>query len=422
MLTPADNELLVRTGRGTPMGELFRRFWTPVALASEIGPPDSPPVEVRVMGEDLVAFRDSNGTIGLLDAYCPHRRASLFWGRNEDCGLRCVYHGWKFDVAGQCTDLPNAPEGPSLKLKVRTTSYPVQERGGLLWAYLGPADRQPPFPEAEAFDVPADRRYVTKIITEANYAQVQEGDIDSSHVAFLHRRFDTTAVGGGRVDPNTFSDTQPRWFPSEMPYGLMLAAQRNAPTDDEWHWRVNQFLMPYIVIIATPAGVPVLSQIRVPIDDHHSLHFRHWSLAERAFDERDFAMFDDGVTVPEMIPGTFHMKEDIANRYNIDRGVQAKQTYTGIRSFVAQDLAVTANQGGYGTIADRSREYLTSSDRAIITWRKRLITSAKALANGIEPPEPMNAAAYHVRSGDFRARRSVTIEEAAKERLLPATA
>jgi hypothetical protein len=180
--------------------------------------------------------------------------------------------------------------------------------------------------------------------------------------------------------------------------------------------------MPYVVIIATPAGVPMLSQIRVPVDDHHSLHFRHWSLAERPFDERDFAMFDDGVTVPEMIPGTFHMKEDIANRYGIDRGVQAKQTYTGIRSFVAQDLAVTANQGGYGTIADRSREYLTSSDRAIITWRKRIITAAKALAAGVEPPEPMNASAYNVRSGDFRAPRTQSIEEAAKERLLPATA
>jgi nitrite reductase/ring-hydroxylating ferredoxin subunit len=421
MLTPADNEILVRTGPGTPMGELFRRFWTPVALASELGPPDSPPVEIRVLGEDLVAFRDTNGAIGLLDAYCPHRRASLFWGRNEECGIRCVYHGWKFDVTGQCTDLPNAPEGPALQKKVRTRSYPVLDRGGLLWAYMGPGD-PPPFPEAEAFTVPASQRYVTKIFTEGNYAQVQEGDIDSSHVGFLHRRFDTTAVGGGRVDPNTFADTSPRWFPSETPYGLMLAAQRNAPTDDEWHWRVNQFLMPYIVIIATPAGVPVLSQMRVPIDDHRSLHFRYWSIVGRELDERDYAMFNDGVTVPEMIPGTFRMKEDIANHYNIDRREQQTVGYTGIRSFVAQDLAVTQNQGGYGTIADRSREYLTSSDRAIITWRKRLITAAKALAAGTEPPEPQNPAAYNVRSGDFRAPRTLTIEEAARERLFPATA
>jgi hypothetical protein len=206
-----------------------------------------------------------------------------------------------------------------------------------------------------------------------------------------------------------------------MPYGLMLAAQRNAG-DDDFHWRVNQFLMPYIVIIATPAGVPVLHQIRVPVDDHHSLHFRYWALPERPFEERDFAMFADGVTVPEMIPGTFRMKEDVSNRYLIDRAKQKHDNYTGIRSFVAQDLAVTQDQGGLGTIADRSREYLTSSDKAIIAWRKRLLTSAKALAAGTEPPEPMNASAYRVRSGDFKVARSVAIEDAARERLMPAIA
>ncbi len=421
MLTPADNELLVRTGAGTAMGALFRRFWVPFALASEVGPPNSAPVAIRVLGEDFVAFRDSNGALGLLDAYCPHRRANLFWGRNEEAGLRCVYHGWKFDVGGRCVDLPNAPEGGTLKDKVRTGAYPVLDRGGLLWAYLGPSERRPPFPDAEAFSVPEDRRFITKMMSDGNYAQLQEGDIDSSHVAFLHRRFDNAPVGGNRVDPNTFHDTQPRWFPSETPYGLMLAAQRNAGPD-EFHWRVNQFLMPFIVIIATPAGVPVLSQIRVPIDDDHAMHFRHWSLAERAFTPEDYATFNDGVTVPEMISGTFHMKEDASNEYLIDRAKQATQNFTGIRSFVAQDLAVTQDQGGFGTIADRSREYLTSSDRAIITWRKRLLTSAKALAGGVEPPEPMNAAAYHVRSGDFHAPRSVSIEDAAKERLLPAIA
>jgi phenylpropionate dioxygenase-like ring-hydroxylating dioxygenase large terminal subunit len=421
MLTPADNELLVRTGPGTAMGDLFRRFWAPVALVSELGDPDDPPVAIRVLGEDFVAFRDSNGEIGLLDAYCPHRRANLFWGRNEGAGLRCVYHGWKFDVAGRCVDLPNAPDGPTLKNKVTMRPYPTLDRGGILWAYFGPPELQPPFPEIEGLHVPADRRYVTKIVTDANYAQVQEGDIDSSHVAFLHRTFDGAGVAGGRVDPTTFADTQPRWFPTVMPYGLMLAAQRKAP-DEQWHWRVNQFLMPYVVIIATPAGVPVLHQIRVPIDDAHSLHFRYWALPERPFDERDYAMFDDGVTVPEMIPGTFRMQEDITNRYQIDRQKQKHSNYTGIRSFVAQDLAVTQDQGGLGTIADRSREYLTSSDRAIITWRKRLITSAKVLAAGSEPPEATNPSAYLVRSGDFKAPRSVTIEDAARERLFPATA
>ena len=140
-LSKADNELLIRTGPGTPMGDLYRRFWAPVMLAEELGGPDSAPVRVNVLGENLVAFRNSSGKLGLIDAYCPHRRANLYWGRNEQDGLRCVYHGWKFDVNGQCTDLPNCPEGEVLKNKVRTTAYPVLERGGIIWAYMGPADK-----------------------------------------------------------------------------------------------------------------------------------------------------------------------------------------------------------------------------------------------------------------------------------------
>src|ERR1700761_2476423 len=144
------------------MGELFRRFWTPVMLASELPRADGPPVRVNVLGEALVAFRATDGRIGLLDAYCPHRRANLFWGRNEGDGLRCVYHGWKFDGAGNCVDLPNCPEGPALKHKVRTTAYPLVERGGLLWTYMGPPELQPEFPAVEAFGVPDSHRHITK--------------------------------------------------------------------------------------------------------------------------------------------------------------------------------------------------------------------------------------------------------------------
>ena len=421
MLTKADNEILVRTGPGTPMGELFRRFWAPVALASEVGAADAPPVRVRVLGEDLVAFRDTNGAVGLLDAYCPHRRASLYWGRNEEAGLRCIYHGWKFDVAGQCTDLPNAPEGATLKHKVRTRSYPTVERGGILWAYLGPPEVQPDFPSIEAFDVPEGHRYITKMVARGNYAQLQEGDIDSSHVAFLHRRLDGAPVGGGRVNPNTFNDTQPRWFTAETPYGLQLSAQRNAGPD-RFQWRINQYLMPYVVLIATPPGVPVLAQVRVPIDDDHSMHFRVWCMAERPLNDEEMAMIHDGVTVPEMIPGTFQLKEDIDNEYLLDRDDQRTKSYSGIRSFVAQDLAVTQDQGGFGTIADRSREYLTSSDKAIIAWRKRIITRAKELAAGTEPPEARNGRAYGVRPGDFMLPRDTPVEEGAKNILAPVAA
>jgi phthalate 4,5-dioxygenase oxygenase subunit len=417
MLTQADNELLVRIGPKTPMGELFRRFWTPIMLASELGGPDSAPVRVRILGEDLVAFRDTHGKLGLLDAYCPHRRANLFWGRNEHDGLRCVYHGWKFDVTGQCTDLPNCPEGTNLKNKVKTTSYPAMERGGLIWAFMGPIDLMPEFPAIEAFHVPDDHRSITKMVTRGNYAQLQEGDIDSSHVSFLHSRFDGKPIPGGRVDAAVFEDRMPRWFTAETDYGLMLSAQRNA-SETEFHWRVNQYLMPYAVLIAAPPGGPVLTQVRVPIDDDHSMHFRVWSNADHALTEDERAVLDDGITVPEIVPGTFTTKEEYENDYLIDRADQAAFSFTGIKSIVAQDLAVTQDQGGFGTIADRSREYLTSSDKAIIALRKRLLTAAKKLMQGEEPPEPRNARAYSVRPGDFKLPRDETVAEGAKDLLL----
>ena len=280
MLSREDNELLVRVGPGTAMGNLFRRFWTPVMLASELGGPDSAPVRVDILGENLVAFRDSSGTIGLLDAYCRHRRANLFWGRNEEHGLRCVYHGWKFDVNGQCTDLPNCPEGDNLKERVTTQAYPTVERGGLIWAYLGPADRRPPFPNYEGFAVPASHRFMRKMIARGNYLQLMEGDVDSSHVSFLHSRVDNKRVPGTRANPNTFADKMPRWFPQETSYGLMLSAQRNAGPD-HFQWRVNQYLMPYITLIAAPPGMPILHQVRVPVDDVTSMHFRCYVHPER---------------------------------------------------------------------------------------------------------------------------------------------
>jgi hypothetical protein len=277
----------------------------------------------------------------------------------------------------------------------------------------------PEFPAIEAFAVPESHRSITKMIVRGNFAQLAEGDVDSSHVSFLHSRLDGQPIAGGRIDPNTFADRMPRWFTAETDYGLMLSAQRNA-SPDTYHWRVNQFLMPYAVLIAAPAGTPILTQVRVPVDDDHSMHFRVWSNADAPLTPDQLAVLADGITVPELVPGTFATKEDIANEYLIDRNEQQTATFTGIKSFVAQDLAVTQDQGGFGTIADRSREYLTSSDKAIIAWRKRLLTRAKELARGVEPPEPRNAKAYAVRPGDFMLPREATVAEGAKELLLAA--
>jgi phthalate 4,5-dioxygenase oxygenase subunit len=187
MLTAADNETITRTGPGTPVGELFRRFWLPALLPSELSHSDSDPLRLRLLGEDLIAFRDTGGRVGILQNNCPHRGASLFFGRNEEAGIRCVYHGWKFDVTGQCVDMPNEPAESDFKHKVRATAYPTREWAGLVWVYMGPSGLEGDLPRFEWAGVPPENRYIGKYLVDANWLQVIEGSIDTAHTAFLHR-------------------------------------------------------------------------------------------------------------------------------------------------------------------------------------------------------------------------------------------
>lgn len=418
MLSSEDNELLVRTGPGTPMGELFRRFWSPVMLASDLGGPDSDPVRVTILGEQLVAFRDTAGNVGLLSAYCPHRRANLYWGRNEQHGLRCVYHGWKFDVRGRCTDLPNAPEGPALKDRVTTQAYPTLERGGIIWAFLGPLDRKPEFPHVQILHTPASHRHIMKIAVQCNYLQTIEGDMDLGHTSFLHSRLDKqTSAGMHFLHSNVyktalFEDKAPHFFVSETDYGLMHGVRRLAE-GDRYHWRVGQYLMPATNLIASQRGGMTLSNIRIPIDDEHSLLFRCFVHPDRPLDDDDRAVIAAGVMAPEMIPGTPYMRECAANEYLRDTFVTRGENFTGIRSLVAQDAAMTEDQGG--PIFDRSREYLVSSDRTTIGLRKKLLTRVTDLIAGIEPPEASNPRAYAVRGVDVHLPRDVSVEEGTKD-------
>ena len=188
MLTTQETEYLCRVGPGTPMGNLMRRFWHPVLLSKELPGPDCPPLRSRILGEDLVAYRDSNGKVGLLDNNCPHRRASLFFGRNEEAGLRCVYHGWKFDTSGACVDMPSEPAESNFRDKVKIKAYPVKEAGELIWAYMGPPELEPPLPMLEYNSLGADQVSVSKLRYESNYVQVVEGDIDTVHASLLHSR------------------------------------------------------------------------------------------------------------------------------------------------------------------------------------------------------------------------------------------
>ena len=194
MLPKQENELLTRTNPGSPMGELMRRYWIPALLSEEIPEPDCPPVQVRHLGEELVAFRDSKGRIGLLEEHCSHRGTSLFYGRNEDCGLRCIYHGWKYDVEGKVLETPAEPQGSDFKSKIQHTAYPTKEIAGIVFAYMGPRDKAPLFPNYEWTRVPLNHTYVTKCVLECNYLQGLEGECDKAHLSFLHSTFDSNTL------------------------------------------------------------------------------------------------------------------------------------------------------------------------------------------------------------------------------------
>ena len=236
MLSREENERLIRVGRGTPMGELMRRYWIPAVFTREIATPDCPPVRVKLLGERLVAFRDTKGRVGLVAEACPHRTASLFFGRNEDCGLRCVYHGWKFDIEGKCVDMPSEPEGSNFMTKVRIDAYPCEEHGGVVWTYMGPAAKKPEFPGLEWAHLPEPPRYVTRHIQECNWLQAVEGGFDTSHLAFLHT---------GTVDP---VKPPQHYEVIATDFGFICGSGRDAP-EGGINWSANAMAMPFHKII-----------------------------------------------------------------------------------------------------------------------------------------------------------------------------
>ena len=419
MLTNDENQLLTQTNVGTPMGDLYRRFWLPVMLAEEVPTIDSNPVKVRVLGENLVAFKDTDGRVGLLDARCPHRSSNLYWGRNEESGLRCAYHGWKFDVTGACVDVPNAPEGATYKDKITAfAAYPTHETGGFIWAYLGPKENEPPLPAFEINRVPAENRHITKVVLRANWMQLMEGELDSSHVGFLHSRVgkgENPLEARNRMQGAMFADAMPTWTFKDTDYGIMLGARRNGEANKSY-WRVNQWLMPSFTMIAARPGTPVHLQIRVPIDDTSSLFYRAiWHPSRALTDKERRDAEHGGVNFPEMIPGTYLPKENKGNDYLIDRAAQRTTSFTGIKSIPAQDWAVQEDMGG--PIVDRSIEHLVSSDAAIISVRKRLINTARELQEGAEPREPQAGSRYGVRPIDIMLESQAEVWDGARDYL-----
>jgi phenylpropionate dioxygenase-like ring-hydroxylating dioxygenase large terminal subunit len=387
LITSTENELLTRTGPGTPMGALFRRYWLPALLAEELLEPDCAPVRVKLLGERLVAFRDTSGRLGLVSEFCAHRGVSLWFGRNEEDGLRCPYHGWKYDVTGQCVDLPSEPEESGMRRRIRLAAYPLIERGGVLWAYLGAPELKPPAPGYDWTHVAPAQRYVSKRLQECNWLQAMEGAVDSIHSGFLHRY----SVGDDPLlkrDPESLAmmraDTKPRFFPTGSPGGLYVTTRRNAGSD-RYYWRVTQWLMPCFSFFPPYGDNPYGGHAFVPIDDENCWTFSIDYHPHRPLTEAELEAMRAGkgihVTLKE---GTFTPVANRGNDYQMDRAAQkAKQTFSGVLGVGVQDAAV---QESMGRIQDRAREHLVSSDNNILMARRRLKDAADGVARGIAPP------------------------------------
>jgi phenylpropionate dioxygenase-like ring-hydroxylating dioxygenase large terminal subunit len=388
MLSREDNALLTRVDRGTPMGDTLRRYWIPALLARELAEPDGPPVRVRLLGEDLVAFRDSQGRIGLIEESCPHRRASLFFGRNEECGLRCVYHGWKFDVDGRCVDMMNEPAELQFKDKIFVASYPTLELGDLIWAYMGPAERMPEPPTFAFTQVPATHRQVSKVIQESNWLQGVEGGIDTSHAPIMHRLLTVDSRRPGFKPTNPFvRGKAPKLEIDVTDYGYQYAGVR--PLDeDSVHVRTYHFILPFHQIRPSQSdrGFPLVAgHIWVPMDDANTMVF-NWEVSATAepLTDEDRAELERrlGNGPEDVDQTTFRSVRNRQNNYLLDRHVQKTETFTGIDGINTQDRAI---QESMGAIVDRSREHLGPADRAVIQARKLLLDAVRATEAGGTP-------------------------------------
>ena len=388
MLSRDENERVTRVGRGTPMGETMRRYWLPALLTWELPEPDCPPVRVKLLGEELVAFRDSQGRIGLLDERCPHRQASLFLGRNEDCGLRCVYHGWKFDVDGRCVDMLNEPEELSFAHKIRTGAYPTAEAGGIIWTYLGPIERRPPLPHFAWTQASFTHRHVSKVIQETNWLQGLEGGIDTSHVPILHRVLTTDSSRPGFKPGDPFVVGKAPTLELDITdYGYRYAGLRPLQTG-ETHVRAYHFVLPFHQIRPARTGSGsrgfsgAAGHIWVPMDDETTMVYNWEHSTTEPLTDEDRLEVRLGNGPMDVDQTTFRSKRNRENNYLLDRRVQKTETFTGIDGVNAQDRAV---QESMGSIVDRTREHLGPADKAVIQARRLLLQATTTVEAGGTP-------------------------------------
>ncbi len=411
MLSREDNELLCRVGAGTPMGDLMRHYWIPAFVSSELEA-DGWPRRVRLLGEDLIAFRDTEGRVGLVDENCPHRGSSMILARNEQGGLRCAYHGWKYDCTGACIDMPSEPAESSFKHKVRIKAYRTQERNGIVWVYMGQRESPPPLPELEVnMGLAGQGRGVPfKYVRQCNWAQALEGDIDTVHINFLHTRLDREfRTEGNRLHQ---ADPNPHLEIVNTDYGYFYGARRD--TGDNYYWRITQFVMPFYTMVTGPGG-----KVWMPIDDYNTL-IMEWRPSRAPETPRDYDETANMMSARQpwgykpddpMIPwGNWRLKADVDNEWLRDRSLERDRLFLGIYSNPLQDSAV---QVLMGSLFDRTREHVGTTDQAIIAFRRVMLQAAKAFRDGgVLPPTVDEPSLYRVRGTAGRLPKDVSWVEA----------
>lgn len=410
------------------MGNLLRQYWIPSTVPSHLLPtPDCPPVRVKLLGEDLVAFRTTSGAVGIIANSCPHRGASLFFGRNEEEGLRCVYHGWKFNVEGNCIDMPSEPAESNFKSKVKATTYPCREVNGIIWTYMGPREVPPPMPELEFNTTPAEMCFHPQFVFyDCNWMQSMEGDIDSSHIDYLHARLTAEPVpqegvgGGGFYGFTANPDYEAPYLNTHsMDYGLVYAGKRK--WDDKgnyWH-RITQYCMPCYTMVAS-GGPTVGVQAWVPLDDDHTVQISFRLSLREPVPPEQRAPGDPYTRLGGYLPSTgdpltrWRSPANRANDYMLDHEIQRTKMFSGIpREGKLQDMAVMESMG---TVYERTHEHLGTSDKMIIAVRRALINAAKGLRDeGSVHATVDNPKLYRVRPVEIMLKEGVDWFEATEE-------
>jgi nitrite reductase/ring-hydroxylating ferredoxin subunit len=388
MLSREENELLTRTGPGTAMGTLMRRYWVPALLSAELAA-DGRPVRVPLLGERLVAFRDSGGQVGLLEEACPHRGASLALGRNEDGGLRCIYHGWQFERTGRCLDTPTEPVGSTFARRVRAVAYPVREAAGIVWAYLGPPDLMPAFPHYQWFGLPSEQCRVWKLLHECNYLQAMERDVNLGHVRISHRHLSEREVGeGARLADLDREDTSPEVDVEPTRYGFRYVAIYR-PGEPVNQLRIASFVLPCFLFMG-PIQEHCVVMLFVPRDDDSNWHFLVRYNQDAPIDA-DRYVATRGIA--DLGPD-FRKRRNRDNDYLQDREAMRAADFNGIDGVIVEDHALAEIQG---PIVDRTRETLSPSDAPIVALREHLLRYARqcdgeqpATLPGLDPTLPFD--------------------------------